>query len=308
MARGFRNRGIVDWIGVERRPLRMTVPEFPIAFENTDLLVINKPAGLVCHPTKNGPMSSLIGRLRLYLGDEAEIHMINRLDRETSGLVMVAKDLGSAGFLRRCWERRLVKKVYIALVHGHPDQSEFENDGPLGKDEASEVTVKDCVRADGAPSLTKFQVLQRITWDDEPFSLVEARPMSGRKHQIRIHLSHSGFPIVGDKLYGIVPGAYLDVCMGRLRDDQRTALRLGNHALHAMSLELPLLEESHRIIAPIDASLREFCVRAGIEGKWLPVDTDVDERLGTSFRAAVDREQEEIQLAKRSSWSGSRRK
>lgn len=286
----------------------MTNPQFPILFENSDLLIVNKPAGLVCHPTKNGPMSSLIGRLRLYLGDEAQIHMINRLDRETSGLVMVAKDLGGAGFLRRCWERRQVKKVYLALVHGHPDQGEFEIDGPLGKDEASEVTVKDCVRPDGAASLTRFRVRQRITWDDEPFSLVEAKPMTGRKHQIRIHLSHAGFPIVGDKLYGIVPGAYLDVCMGRLRDDQRTALRLGNHALHAVSLELPLLEEWHRIVAPLDGGLREFSVEAGVEQKWLPTKADVDERLETSFRVAVQREQDEIQLAKRSSWSGSRRK
>jgi 23S rRNA pseudouridine1911/1915/1917 synthase len=93
-------------------------PLFDIIFEDDDLLVINKPAGLVCHPTKNGEESSLIGRIRLYFGAGATARLINRLDRETSGVVLAAKNAETAGALGKLWENRLVEKEYLAIVHG----------------------------------------------------------------------------------------------------------------------------------------------------------------------------------------------
>src|SRR6185369_6410021 len=90
-----------------------------VLFEDDDLLVINKPAGLVCHPTKTDEYSSLISRVRLYLGGDAHPHLVNRLDRETSGVTIVAKTDDSARELRRSWEDRLVQKEYLAIVHGH---------------------------------------------------------------------------------------------------------------------------------------------------------------------------------------------
>src|SRR5438552_824125 len=96
---------------------------FPIVFEDTDLLVINKPAGLVCHPTKGDAFSSLISRVRLYLGESARPHLVNRLDRETSGLVLVAKNLPTATELRSIWERGEVEKVYWAVVHGRIEEA-----------------------------------------------------------------------------------------------------------------------------------------------------------------------------------------
>src|SRR6186997_3326340 len=92
---------------------------FDVIHEDADLLVINKPAGLVCHPTKTDEYSSLIGRVRVYLGGEARGHLINRLDRETSGVVLVAKDRLTAGQLGKLWEGRAVEKEYLAIVHGH---------------------------------------------------------------------------------------------------------------------------------------------------------------------------------------------
>ncbi len=135
---------------------------FPIVHEDADLLVINKPADLVCHPTKTDALSSLIGRVRLHLGAEATAHMINRLDRETSGLVVVAKTDEAALELRRQWESRSVEKTYLAIVHGHvgPDQGSI--DAPLGKDERSKVAIKDCVRPDGAAAQTEFRVERRF--------------------------------------------------------------------------------------------------------------------------------------------------
>src|SRR5215472_5466085 len=96
---------------------------FEIIHEDEWLLVINKPAGLVCHPTKTDQYSSLISRARLYLGEDSHPQLINRLDRETSGVTLIAKDEVTARELRKLWENRLVRKEYLALVHGEVRQT-----------------------------------------------------------------------------------------------------------------------------------------------------------------------------------------
>ncbi len=135
---------------------------FEIIFEDQDLLVINKPAGLVCHPTKTDEYSSLISRVRLYLGKESRPHLVNRLDRETSGVTVVAKTDEAALELRQIWESRNVLKEYLAIVHGHLRQQHGIIEAPLGKDERSRVAIKDCVRADGAAATTHYEVLKRF--------------------------------------------------------------------------------------------------------------------------------------------------
>ncbi|MEI6783515.1 MAG: pseudouridine synthase [Verrucomicrobiota bacterium] len=93
---------------------------FEIIYEDSELLIINKPAGLVCHPTKTDECSSLISRARLHLGPDSRPHLVNRLDRETSGVTIAAKDLETARELRRIWENRQVEKDYLAIMHGLP--------------------------------------------------------------------------------------------------------------------------------------------------------------------------------------------
>src|ERR1017187_10082184 len=175
---------------------------FDIVYEDRELLVINKPAGLVCHPTKTDEYSSLISRVRLHLGEGSHPQMVNRLDRETSGVTLVAKDADTARELRRIGENRQVEKDYLAIVHGHVPEAHGVIEAALGKDEQSRVVIKDCVRADGAAARTEYWVQRRFTHHKQPFTLLLVRPQTGRKHQIRIHLAHAGHPIVGDKLYG----------------------------------------------------------------------------------------------------------
>jgi 23S rRNA pseudouridine1911/1915/1917 synthase len=211
---------------------------FDIIYEDDDLLVVNKAAGLVCHPTKGDERSSLIGRMRLYLGGGARAHLVNRLDRETSGVVMAAKNPEAAGRLGKLWEARAVKKEYLAIVHGAVQADSGLIDFPLGKDDKSVVAVKDCVRADGHSALTHFQVKQRFKRDGADFTLLDIQPETGRKHQIRIHLAALGHPIVGDKLYGADSDCYLALAQDRLTETQRRGLILTNQALHASRMRL----------------------------------------------------------------------
>ena len=267
---------------------------FDIIHEDAGLLVVNKPAGLVCHPTKSGEMSSLIGRARLYLlstswRGEAERrrlnpqlstgavapHLVNRLDRETSGIVIIAKDSEIAGELGKLWETRVVQKEYLAIVHGLVRDNHGLIDVPLGRDERSRVAIKDCVRHDGTPAQTEYWVEQRFsrslvgptcwsaltrgpssvaqplrrvdsafppvapsTLNPQPstYSLLRVIPRTGRKHQIRIHLAHLGHPIVGDKLYGGDEDLYLALVENRLTPEQLARLILPHQALHARAV------------------------------------------------------------------------
>lgn len=210
---------------------------FEILHEDADLLVLRKPAGLVCHPTKGDEYSSLVSRVRIHLGFEP--HMIHRLDRETGGVMAFAKTDEAGAELRALWAAGLVTKEYIALVRGRMPLGEGFIDASLGREDSSAVAIKDCVRADGASARTRWRCERHFERGSESFSWVRVWLDTGRKHQIRIHLAHLGYPIVGDKLYGGDERIYLDFVVGNLSDAQRRFLRVPFHALHAERLWFP---------------------------------------------------------------------
>jgi 23S rRNA pseudouridine1911/1915/1917 synthase len=256
--------------GEGERDLRMETP-LALVHEDDDLLVINKPAGLVCHPTKPDGFSSLISRVRRHLGPAVPPHLINRLDRETSGLVLVAKKSNVALELRQIWERRAVQKLYLAIVHGRVHQSQGVIEAPLGKDEMSVIAIKDTVRPDGAPARTDFRRLGAFTDGDREFSLLHVQPWTGRKHQIRIHLAYLGHPVVGDKLYGGEEDLYLAFVQGRLTELDRRKLLLPNHALHAAALCFHWRDSETVFRAEPEPWFQRFIENAGRPGHDQPI-------------------------------------
>lgn len=240
--------------------------DFSVIDESPDWIVVNKPAPLQIHPSKPGGPPTLWHGLRELLAYDlvngAALSIINRLDRETSGLVLIAKNAAAARSFNKSMMRREVRKEYTALVHGWPDQDEWTVDGPLlrrGDVEESPVYLMQAVHPDGAPSVTKFRVLRR--WGNAAmpasdknraakssrFALVAAVPETGRMHQIRVHLHHSGYPVVGDKLYG--PGGpewYLHQIAHGWTPAAAAALLLSRHALHSTHLGIALPDGTTR--------------------------------------------------------------
>ena len=240
---------------------------FQVIHEDDDLLVVHKPADLVCHPTKGDEYSSLISRARIYFSrhpaaSNQQPYLVHRLDRETSGLVVIAKNSTTARELGKIWETRAVQKEYRAIVHGHVAAEQGIIDAPLGKDEASIVAIKDCVRPDGAPAQTEFFVERRFSRAAAAFSLLRLIPHTGRKHQLRIHLAHLGHPIVGDKIYGGDPDLYLALVEGRLTVEQRARLILPQHALHAGRIQFVWRERSHDFTTPPETAFAKFLISA----------------------------------------------
>lgn len=229
-----------------------------VLHEDDDLLVVDKPAGLVCHPSKDGPESSLIGRVRLHLGHDAG-RLVNRLDRETSGVVVLAKHREAAGGLGRLFAASGVVKRYVAVVHGALD-GDRTIEAPLGKAEGSAVFIKDWVRADGARARTDVRVIGRLAaGSNGPYTLVEVEPRTGRKHQIRIHLASIGHPIVGDKLYGDDEQRYLRFVTGGQTDADRRALVVSEHALHARELAFEWRGRRWTWAAPVPERITQLC-------------------------------------------------
>lgn len=197
-----------------------------VIFEDRDIIVVNKPAGMVSHPSAGHATGSLVNALLYHCKDLSSINgtlrpgIVHRLDRDTTGAIVSAKNDAAHRALAEQFAAREVKKEYMALCHGSPPKDKFECAGRIGRHPTrrTEMTVlKDA--DEGREAFTEFEVVERFKGG---FFLVRALPRTGRTHQIRVHLKSQGYPILSDPLYG--------------REASLPELGLTRHALHARRL------------------------------------------------------------------------
>ena len=237
----------------------------PVLYEDPHLLVIDKPPLVTVHPTARYHQNTVIKRLRAERPDEF-LALIHRLDRETSGILLLARSLeAERAFKRKLEERSLstetdeqrgVEKIYLGLTHGVPPTGLI--DIPMEPDIDNPLRVKMRIAAPGTGLEARTHVTVRETRGG--YAWVECALQTGRQHQIRLHLSHLGCPIVGDKLYG--PDERL---LARSADDELSEadialLELPRHALHAhlYRMEHAITGAPLEVVAPLPADLLEF--------------------------------------------------
>jgi len=217
----------------DEEPLAEAIP-LVVVYEDSSLLVVDKPAGMVVHPAPGHPGGTLVNALLAYLPELAASAgappgeaasrpgIVHRLDRDTSGLILVAKNEKTRRALQRQFKDRQVHKAYLALLDGHLQPAWGRIEAPLGRDPHHRQRM--AVLPGGREAITEYHVLEQFSHPIGPvagdYTLVEAEPLTGRTHQIRVHLASIGHPIAGDRVYG----------------RRRSSLPLARQFLHARRL------------------------------------------------------------------------
>jgi 23S rRNA pseudouridine1911/1915/1917 synthase len=246
-----------DTIRIDRpAPIEPEVPRaFGILAQDEHFIAIDKPAGLPMHTTAKFWKNTLVAILRQRYPEE-RLQICHRIDRETSGVLLIARTAEAASFLKRAFASRAVKKTYLALVHGVPEPPAGVIDAPMRLLD-TRTHIKMGVTDDGLPAVTRYRVLRAFA----RHALVEAAPETGRQHQIRVHLAHLGHPLVGDKLYGAGEQAFMDYCDAGLTPELLEVFDgLPRHALHAARLTFPhpKTREPVTVASPLPRDLAEY--------------------------------------------------
>lgn len=232
-----------------RRPIpdaNVEPPELDVIYEDRDLLILDKPAGIAIHPTATRFVGTVTHWLKRTFPDAEPAH---RLDVETSGILVCGRHAFATRGLQQLFAARGARKLYRAVVEGLPTDEHWVVDRPLGFTTDSEIRLK--MGHGDAPAETRFSVVRH----GRQRTLVEARPISGRQHQIRVHAAMSGHPLVGDKLYGPDEQYFLRHLDGALEPADWRSLGHSRHALHAASIELTWKGVPRRFEAPWPSSL-----------------------------------------------------
>lgn len=217
-----------------------------IIFENDCVVVINKPAGLVVHPAVGHAKGTLIHAVLAHapeiegIGGELRPGLVHRLDKDTSGLIIVAKNERTQRFLQEQFNKRKVEKTYVALVDERPPTVRGRVEAPIGRDPRERKRMAVVSAAKGRQAVTDYRVMETF----EKHSLLEVSPHTGRTHQIRVHLAFLGCPVAGDRVYG----------------KRNPTLPLTRHFLHAfrLKLRLPGELEPRLFEAPLSEDLRQI--------------------------------------------------
>jgi 23S rRNA pseudouridine1911/1915/1917 synthase len=235
-----------------------------VIYEDESVVALNKPGWLVCHPSKNGPWSSLVGAVREHFQLE-QTYLAGRLDRETSGVVLLAKNETAGRHWQKALEEKKVRRSYWAILVGKLENCVHVS-GFLGKDPDSPVFVKQRVTVNSRKS-KKAETSFFPLFSANGYTLCAVVTKTGRKHQIRVHAQSLEFPLVGEKLYGLDENYYLEFCRGGWRQEWIETLEMKRQALHARTFGF--VENGPTFVAPLAEDFIAF----------------LDERLGMDDRA-----------------------
>lgn len=243
-----------------RRPAPEDLP-LRVLHEDAGVLVLDKPAGIVVHPSYRHASGTVINAvLGRVAGGDWTPRLVHRLDKPTSGVLIVAKGLEAHRLLSRAWPTPAVRKHYLAIVFGRPPRARGDIRLPLGRDPLDRRRVA-VTRAGGRESVTRYRVLAASRGLRAGLSLVQCELLTGRMHQVRVHLAGIGCPVVGDRVYGRAR-------LPRTADPRLAAevAALARHALHAWRIDLRLQDQAPRhFVAPVPAELRRLLACAGID-------------------------------------------
>ncbi|MEO8211996.1 MAG: RluA family pseudouridine synthase [Myxococcales bacterium] len=248
-----------DLVFLERpAPVEPDVPRtFEVLHEDPAVLLIDKPAGLPMHTSAKFWRNTLVAVLReRYPGQHTEI--CHRIDRETSGVMLIARNPEAGARLKQAFAQRRISKRYLALVKGAPPDAGVIDQPIKLLDSPTHLMMGPA--ADGLPAVTRFEVVRRFA----AHALVAASPETGRQHQIRVHLAALGYPLVGDKLYGAGEQYFMEACdTGKIGLSVELLARfdgLARHALHAERLTFPhpVTGEKMTVSSPLPADLTDY--------------------------------------------------
>jgi len=247
-------------------PVAGQSPELAVLFENDECLVVDKAPGVAVHPGGRYLTGTLLQQVhaRYRVIEEAAgrevdgipIRLCHRLDRETSGVILLGKGEFAHSHMMGQFEARRVEKEYLAIVHGEPSADAGVVEYDIGSSLTGEVRLKMAVSAVGLPSKTEWSVLERVPG----FTLVSCKPHTGRQHQIRVHMDAIGHPLVGDKLYGVDEAIFLRAAADESSQADLAQLMLPRHALHnhRLAFTLPSSGTRMEVKSPLPADLRAF--------------------------------------------------
>ncbi len=237
------------------------VPEFRVLYEDDGVLAVDKAAPLLTHPTgeKNEPTlwHGLHELLAYEVATGGQVSLINRLDRETSGITLVAKNAEAARELGKAMQARLLHKEYYAVVQGVPLWSAACCAEPIlrmGDVAPTRIHVRQCCHPTGKECRTEFEVLSRCSG----MALLRCRPHTGRMHQIRVHAAHMGHPLVGDKIYGGDESCYLEFIATGWTPELARRLILPRQALHACRLTFPWRGREITVESPLPDDMKQL--------------------------------------------------